>query len=114
MRRIKTEVEKSLKPKKEVNVFVGLSKMQREWYKNLLMKNCDVINSFELREKVRLLNMLMQLRKCTNHPYLFHGAEPGPPYTNDEHLVSQNRTWDFYLQIESSLSFFYRCIIAEK
>jgi len=29
----------------------------------------------------------MQLRKCTNHPYLFDGAEPGPPYTTDTHLV---------------------------
>ncbi|KAI9298835.1 P-loop containing nucleoside triphosphate hydrolase protein [Neoconidiobolus thromboides FSU 785] len=29
----------------------------------------------------------MQLRKCCNHPYLFDGVEPGPPYTTDEHLV---------------------------
>ena len=29
----------------------------------------------------------MQLRKCCNHPYLFEGAEPGPPYTTDEHLI---------------------------
>lgn len=29
----------------------------------------------------------MQLRKCCNHPYLFDGAEPGPPYTTDQHLV---------------------------
>ena len=36
---------------------------------------------------MRLLNILMQLRKCCNHPYLFDGAEPGPPYTTDQHLV---------------------------
>ena len=35
----------------------------------------------------RLLNIVMQLRKCCNHPYLFQGAEPGPPYTTGEHLV---------------------------
>ena len=29
----------------------------------------------------------MQLRKCCNHPYLFDGVEPGPPYTTDKHLV---------------------------
>lgn len=29
----------------------------------------------------------MQLRKCCNHPYLFDGAEPGPPYENGPHLV---------------------------
>ena len=28
-------------------------------------------------EKMRLLNIIMQLRKCCNHPYLFDGAEPG-------------------------------------
>ena len=37
-------------------------------------------------DRSRLLNMLMQLRKCTNHPYLFDGAEPGPPYTDGPHL----------------------------
>ena len=26
---------------------------------------------------MQLLNILMQLRKCCNHPYLFDGAEPG-------------------------------------
>ena len=30
----------------------------------------------------------MQLRKCCNHPYLFDGAEPGPPYTTDEHIIN--------------------------
>lgn len=31
LRRIKAEVEKSLPPKKEVKIYLGLSKMQREW-----------------------------------------------------------------------------------
>ena len=41
-------------------------------------------------EKMRLQNILMQLRKCTNHPYLFDGAEPGPPYTTDEHIIDNS------------------------
>jgi SWI/SNF-related matrix-associated actin-dependent regulator of chromatin subfamily A member 5 len=32
----------------------------------------------------------MQLRKCCNHPYLFDGAEPGPPFTTDKHLVDNS------------------------
>ena len=36
------------------------------------------------------MNMVMQLRKVTCHPYLFDGAEPGPPYTTDEHLVENS------------------------
>ncbi|XP_067850488.1 SWI/SNF-related matrix-associated actin-dependent regulator of chromatin subfamily A member 5 isoform X1 [Heptranchias perlo] len=87
LRRIKAEVEKSLPPKKEVKMYVGLSKMQREWYTRILMKDIDILNSSGKMDKMRLLNILMQLRKCCNHPYLFDGAEPGPPYTTDTHLV---------------------------
>ncbi|KAG5844891.1 hypothetical protein ANANG_G00132980 [Anguilla anguilla] len=68
-------------------MYVGLSKMQREWYTKILMKDIDILNSAGKMDKMRLLNVLMQLRKCCNHPYLFDGAEPGPPYTTDLHLV---------------------------
>ena len=34
----------------------------------------------------------MQLRKCCNHPYLFDGVEPGPPYTTDMHLITASGT----------------------
>ncbi|KAJ8266456.1 hypothetical protein GJAV_G00130640 [Gymnothorax javanicus] len=87
LRRIKADVEKSLPPKKEVKIYLGLSKMQREWYTKILMKDIDILNSAGKMDKMRLLNILMQLRKCCNHPYLFDGAEPGPPYTTDTHLV---------------------------
>ncbi|XP_023725434.1 chromatin-remodeling complex ATPase chain Iswi [Cryptotermes secundus] len=87
LRRLKAEVEKRLKPKKELKIYVGLSKMQREWYTKVLMKDIDIVNGAGKIEKMRLQNILMQLRKCSNHPYLFDGAEPGPPYTTDEHLV---------------------------
>ena len=51
------------------------------------MKDIDIVNGAGKTEKMRLQNILMQLRKCTNHPYLFDGAEPGPPYTTDEHMI---------------------------
>ncbi|GFS19373.1 chromatin-remodeling complex ATPase chain Iswi, partial [Elysia marginata] len=87
LRRIKSDVEKRLLPKKETKVFIGLSKMQRELYTKILMKDIDVVNGAGRSDKMRLLNILMQLRKCCNHPYLFDGMEPGPPYTTDYHLV---------------------------
>ncbi|ANB14004.1 Isw2p [Sugiyamaella lignohabitans] len=89
LRRVKADVEKSLLPKKEVNVYIGMSEMQVKWYRKLLEKDIDAVNgAIGKREgKTRLLNIVMQLRKCCNHPYLFEGAEPGPPYTTDEHLV---------------------------
>ncbi|KAH3675113.1 hypothetical protein WICMUC_002769 [Wickerhamomyces mucosus] len=89
LRRIKNDVEKSLLPKKEVNLYIGLSEMQKTWYRKILEKDIDAVNGANGKKesKTRLLNIVMQLRKCCNHPYLFEGAEPGPPYTTDEHLV---------------------------
>ncbi|ODQ78226.1 hypothetical protein BABINDRAFT_52814 [Babjeviella inositovora NRRL Y-12698] len=89
LRRIKADVEHSLLPKKEVNLYVGMSEMQIRWYRKLLEKDIDAVNGVvgKREGKTRLLNIVMQLRKCCNHPYLFEGAEPGPPYTTDEHLV---------------------------
>ena len=46
-------------------------------YTKILMKDIDVVNGAGKSDKMRLLNILMQLRKCCNHPYLFDGAEPG-------------------------------------
>ncbi|PKY59332.1 hypothetical protein RhiirA4_550336 [Rhizophagus irregularis] len=89
LRRIKSDVEKSLLPKKEINLYVGMSSMQRKWYQRILEKDIAAVNGIinKSESKTRLLNIVMQLRKCCNHPYLFDGAEPGPPYTTDEHLV---------------------------
>lgn len=83
-------MEKGLLPKKEVKIYLGLGKMQREWYTRVLMKDIDIVNGAGKIEKMRLQNILMQLRKCSNHPYLFDGAEPGPPYTTDTHLVTNS------------------------
>ena len=41
------------------------------------MKDIDIVNGAGKASKMRLLNVVMQLRKCANHPYLFDGAEPG-------------------------------------
>ncbi|KDN53349.1 hypothetical protein K437DRAFT_271581 [Tilletiaria anomala UBC 951] len=92
LRRVKADVEKSLLPKKEINVFVGLTDMQRKWYKALLEKDIDAVNGAGGKKegKTRLLNIVMQLRKCCNHPYLFDGAEPGPPFTTDQHLIDNS------------------------
>lgn len=84
LRRVKAEVEKTLLPKKETKILVGLAKMQKEWYKKILLKNIDYISPQGETKAAILQNMLMQLRKCCNHPYLFQGAEPGPPFTTDE------------------------------
>ncbi|EHA8591065.1 ISWI chromatin-remodeling complex ATPase CHR11 [Cocos nucifera] len=88
LRRLKSDVEKGLPPKKETILKVGMSQMQKHYYRALLQKDLEVINAGG--ERKRLLNIAMQLRKCCNHPYLFQGAEPGPPYTTGEHLITNS------------------------
>ncbi|CAI7837625.1 unnamed protein product, partial [Closterium sp. NIES-54] len=85
LRRLKSDVERGLPPKKETILKVGMSEVQRNYYRALLQKDIEVLNSGG--ERSRLLNIAMQLRKCCNHPYLFQGAEPGPPFITDEHLI---------------------------
>jgi SWI/SNF-related matrix-associated actin-dependent regulator of chromatin subfamily A member 5 len=44
LRRVKAEVEKTLLPKQRTNIYVGLSTMQKKWYKSLLEKDFAAIN----------------------------------------------------------------------
>ncbi|XP_073813604.1 chromatin-remodeling complex ATPase chain Iswi-like [Musca autumnalis] len=91
LRRVKTDVEKNLKVKKVTKIYVGMTRMQKEWYKNILNRDVSTIrNQDGSMSKLRIINILMQCRKCTNHPYLFEGAEPGPPYTTDMHIVNNS------------------------
>ncbi|RWW19643.1 hypothetical protein GW17_00016285 [Ensete ventricosum] len=66
---------------------------QQEVVQQLHKVYLEVINAGG--ERKRLLNIAMQLRKCCNHPYLFQGAEPGPPYTTGDHLIT-NAAADLY------------------
>lgn len=89
IRRLKHEVEHSLPPKKETVLFTQLSNMQLELYRNLLKKDVDAING-KGGNRVRLLNILMQLRKCCNHPYLFDGVEDRSLDPFGEHLITNS------------------------
>lgn len=85
LRREKIDVEKSLMAKKYVNIYCPLSDMQRDWYKSILKKDLSGVY-LDKGIKTTLLNIVMQLKKCCNHPYLFEGAEP-EPFEAGEHLV---------------------------
>ena len=52
---------------------VSLTAMQRTYYKAILNKNHAVLS--HPKKKASLINVLMELKKCANHPYLFPGAE---------------------------------------
>eukprot|EP00731_Ephydatia_muelleri_P023270 Em0015g853a len=84
LRRVKSEVLLDLPEKSEVILYTGLSAVQKKLYKAILTK--DVSAFGESGSKTRLMNVLVQLRKCVNHPYLFDGVEP-EPFEAGEHLI---------------------------
>jgi len=75
LRRLKSDVEKGLPPKKETILKIGMSELQKKTYGALLQRDIEAVNG--AADRSRLLNVVMQLRKCCNHPYLFQGVEPG-------------------------------------
>lgn len=49
---------------KEINIYVGLTDMQRKWYRSVLEKDIDAVNGLTGKKegKTRLMNMVMQVR----------------------------------------------------
>uniref|UniRef100_A0A665WLM7 Chromodomain helicase DNA binding protein 3 n=1 Tax=Echeneis naucrates TaxID=173247 RepID=A0A665WLM7_ECHNA len=71
LRRLKADVFKNMPAKTELIVRVELSPMQKKYYKLILTKNFEALNSKGGGNQVSLLNIMMDLKKCCNHPYLF-------------------------------------------
>ncbi|KAJ6574934.1 hypothetical protein B0H19DRAFT_1371843 [Mycena capillaripes] len=76
LRRIKSQVLK-LPPKNEVIVPVSMAPLQKEIYRSILSHNLDLLNGLtgptksNGAPKGKLNNVLMHLRKCLQHPYLY-------------------------------------------
>ncbi|XP_077964884.1 chromodomain-helicase-DNA-binding protein 1-like isoform X2 [Gasterosteus aculeatus] len=85
LRRVKSEVAVDLPRKTELLMYHGMSALQKKYYKAILMKDLEAFGD-DHGNGNRLLNILMNLRKCVDHPYLFNGVEP-EPFEMGEHLV---------------------------
>merc|ERR1719180_543005 len=75
LRRMKEDVEKSLKPKEETIVEVELTNIQKKYYRGILEKNFSFLAKSGTNNVPNLMNTMMELRKCCIHPYLLNGAE---------------------------------------
>lgn len=75
LRRTKQKVENDLPPKTEKIIRVELSDVQLEYYKNILTRNYAALNEGSKGQKQSLLNIMMELKKASNHPYMFPNAE---------------------------------------
>ena len=88
LRRLKADVAKGLPPKTETILMVGMSRMQKQLYRKLLLRDLDSITgNINNKNRTAVLNIVMQLRKCCGHPYLFEGVEDRTLDPLGEHLV---------------------------
>jgi len=78
LRRLKADVLKNMPSKSECIVRTNLAPQQKKVYKNILTRNFEALNS-KGGAQVSLLNIMMELKKCANHPFLLPGpAEEAP------------------------------------
>uniref|UniRef100_A0A671S2U2 Chromodomain-helicase-DNA-binding protein 8-like n=1 Tax=Sinocyclocheilus anshuiensis TaxID=1608454 RepID=A0A671S2U2_9TELE len=77
LRRLKEDVEKNLAPKQETIIEVELTDVQKKYYRAILERNFSFLSMGATQNSnvPNLLNTMMELRKCCNHPYLITGAE---------------------------------------
>ena len=76
LRRKKNDVEKSLAPKEETIINVELTKIQKTFYRAFINKNSTtLLHQITFGSLPSLQNLMMQLRKVCNHPFLIKGAE---------------------------------------
>lgn len=80
LRRLKKDVMINMPPKKEIVIYCGMSSLQREYYacvENGTIRDVLVTIGVEGAKETSQMNMLMNLRKVSNHPFLF--GEPRDP-----------------------------------
>ncbi|XP_068214865.1 chromodomain-helicase-DNA-binding protein Mi-2 homolog isoform X13 [Palaemon carinicauda] len=79
LRRLKADVLLNMPTKSEFIIRVELSPLQKKYYKYILTRNFEALNSRGGGQQVSLLNIVMDLKKCCNHPYLFPAASEEAP-----------------------------------
>ncbi|KHJ95791.1 CHDCT2 domain protein [Oesophagostomum dentatum] len=79
LRRLKADVLTGMPSKSELIVRVELSPLQKKYYKNILTRNFDALNVKNGGSQMSLINIIMELKKCCNHPYLFAKASLEAP-----------------------------------
>ncbi|CAL8472046.1 g11588 [Coccomyxa elongata] len=85
LRRVIKDVEKSLPPKNERILRVAMSPLQKQYYKWILTRNFKELNKgTKGGAQISLLNIITELKKCCNHPFLFESAEADFRGSNDD------------------------------
>ncbi|VDL18606.1 unnamed protein product [Hymenolepis diminuta] len=103
LRRLKEDVEKSLAPKEETIIEVELTNLQKKYYRAIMERNFNFLCKGTTGSNMpNLINVMMELRKCCNHPFLIKGAEeailaeqrsqaeedPSKPYNEEQQMFN--------------------------
>ncbi|KAH0790123.1 SNF2 family N-terminal domain containing protein [Histomonas meleagridis] len=76
LRRKKSDVDKTIAAKEETIIEVELTRTQKTYYRAFLHENAStLLQQITGGALPSLLNLMMQLRKVCNHPFLLKGAE---------------------------------------
>ena len=78
LRRMKADVLKSMPSKSEFIVRTNLAPIQKKYYKSILTRNFDALRA-KSGASCSLLNVMMELKKVSNHPYLLAAASEEAP-----------------------------------
>jgi chromodomain-helicase-DNA-binding protein 1 len=87
LRRLKKDVEKSLPAKNERILRVPLSAMQKKYYRWILTRNFAELNRGVKGHPTSLLNIVVELKKTCNHPFLFENATDSTAPTRVDAIV---------------------------
>ena len=76
LRRMKEDVFSDMPSKEETIIEIELTTVQKTFYRAILEKNrAFLCNGGRSTNAPNLINIMMELRKCCNHPFLVSGAE---------------------------------------
>jgi len=103
LRRVKEDVEKALPPKEETILEVSLTPIQKQFYKAIYDRNTAFLfKGAKPSNAPSLMNVVMELRKCCNHPFLIRGAEDRiiEDAAENEKKISSGNNKNFTLPVD--------------
>jgi chromodomain-helicase-DNA-binding protein 1 len=90
LRRVKKDVEKDLPAKVEQILRVDMSRLQKQYYKFILTKNYSALTKGNKGAAVSLINIVVELKKCSNHGYLTKPPDDSVEYSLSREERLQN------------------------
>lgn len=83
----------------------------RKYYKYILTRNFEALNTRGSSTQVSLLNIMMDLKKCCNHPYLFPTAAAVSQWEEEWEEESSSSQFIIIVQLAIMKMWYPLCVI---